>query len=839
MDDLWAEADYIAICNNIVRDKSLSSTQTIERLQCVLRHLDSLKKTNPKYGEIFQRACNMLMYVYINQCHDLSSAKLVFEGMVNAKGVQLTEVSLTTLITGIVRLGTRADLYSFLNSLRKRNLLLETEFVYIRIMSALRHFKDVRGCSFYFAEMLEKGLESIQAYRFMMTLYRKDQQPEMIIKLYKQMRKKGLLTKPDASIYGLVIDALNQRPNKTKDQQQKLFDELRNYWIATMSESTAPTGENETNPRMIIYLLMDWDPLTALQDMKQFTQPVTQDFNEGLSAYVKQNQFDKALHLLKNMNKEKVKMDAYSYSILLDALAKDVNTPTDSVFQLYDEMIENGIKPDTIVFTSLLTACNRARDFPKALSVLEEMEKVDVKPNIYTYNSVFNVMASHAHITWNSAKKVWEEMLAIGIKPDTRTFNIYLSILANLMKQSPSQSQHQQKLILDVYRQMKYNTKSEPDYLSYTIVMNALANAGLLRAAMQVYNDTKLERVALPVSAYNTLMSALQKGGQVSEAMYVWHDMKIRGVLPDNVSYEIALEGCEQLGLTETIQKIREQRSKAKNARTKRFLKNREAKVNENPKTSLFVRGSTTSQVVNDALKDLYALKRPNAIHFTKKNELKPFEDEEKLEFFSQKNDSAHLIVGSHSKKRPHNVTFIRMFNHQLLDMYEFGLENAKSLSSIPGAKCSLGLKPLMVFNGERFDSEEKYKYIKNFFLDFFNGEETSAINLAGLEHVISLTAVPDSERILLRTYSIQMKKSGLKTPHVWNAACKKAKTAKAKKVKNIEVDEMGDKYGRIHLGKQDFNKIQTRKMKGLKKRGADEEEEEEVAKRQKVDDEE
>ena len=37
------------------------------------------------------------------------------------------------------------------------------------------------------------------------------------------------------------------------------------------------------------------------------------------------------------------------------------------------------------------------------------------------------------------------------------------------------------------------------------------------------------------------------------------------------------------------------------------------------------------------------------------------------------------------------------------------------------------------------------------------------------------------------------------------------------KKRKNMEVDEMGDLRGRLHVGKQDLNKLQTRKMKGLK----------------------
>ena len=35
---------------------------------------------------------------------------------------------------------------------------------------------------------------------------------------------------------------------------------------------------------------------------------------------------------------------------------------------------------------------------------------------------------------------------------------------------------------------------------------------------------------------------------------------------------------------------------------------------------------------------------------------------------------------------------------------------------------------------------------------------------------------------------------------------------------KNVETDLVGDKIGRIHLGRQDLADLQTRKMKGLKR---------------------
>jgi len=63
--------------------------------------------------------------------------------------------------------------------------------------------------------------------------------------------------------------------------------------------------------------------------------------------------------------------------------------------------------------------------------------------------------------------------------------------------------------------------------------------------------------------------------------------------------------------------------------------------------------------------------------------------------------------------------------------------------------------------------------------------------------------------------------------PVLLAASLKKPKLAKKdvesglgdkKKMRNKEVDEMGDLRGRVHVGKQDLSKLQGRKVKALKK---------------------
>lgn len=53
--------------------------------------------------------------------------------------------------------------------------------------------------------------------------------------------------------------------------------------------------------------------------------------------------------------------------------------------------------------------------------------------------------------------------------------------------------------------------------------------------------------------------------------------------------------------------------------------------------------------------------------------------------------------------------------------------------------------------------------------------------------------------------------------------------------MKNVSSDVLGKKYGRVHMQKQDFTKMATKKMKGLKRSRPSEEGEQGVEKRQRV----
>ncbi|KAF9528709.1 Brix domain-containing protein [Crepidotus variabilis] len=332
---------------------------------------------------------------------------------------------------------------------------------------------------------------------------------------------------------------------------------------------------------------------------------------------------------------------------------------------------------------------------------------------------------------------------------------------------------------------------------------------------------------------------------------------------------------------------------KAKNARSKRVLDARLPKEVEDARTTIFVKGTHTGDVLNSVMKELMALKRPHAIAFNKKNAILPFDtsstSHQSLEFWAGKNDASMFVVGQSTKKRPHGLSFVRMYDGRVLDMLEVGIENWAGMSSFKTPKSTPGHKPLMHFASELFDTHPRFVQLKSMLVDFFNGEEIDSICLPGIEHVISVSCAPTPStlntatlptsgvtqddtaslpKVHVRTYTIKLLASGTRIPRVelvpmgpsldlvmrrhqpadselWKQAMKRPKLKKTeverglgKKKKNLEVDDMGDLRGRVHIAKQDLKKLQTRKMKGLK--GGDENQDEDMedsreVKRQKV----
>lgn len=204
------------------------------------------------------------------------------------------------------------------------------------------------------------------------------------------------------------------------------------------------------------------------------------------------------------------------------------------------------------------------------------------------------------------------------------------------------------------------------------------------------------------------------------------------------------------------------------------------------------------------------------------------------------KNDCNLFMFGSSSKKRPGNLVLGRLFEHELLDMVELGINEFKGLQDFENEKIGTSVKPCLVFNGPKWAQTEEMRRLKSLFIDAFHRDTVNAIRLQGVEHVLSFTLTDDNE-VLMRSYKILLKKSGLKTPRIelteigpsidftirrtkiasedlYKLSRRQPKQLKVTKKKNVSRDKLGNTHGRVHVGKQKIQTIQTRKVRALKK---------------------
>lgn len=105
--------------------------------------------------------------------------------------------------------------------------------------------------------------------------------------------------------------------------------------------------------------------------------------------------------------------------------------------------------------------------------------------------------------------------------------------------------------------------------------------------------------------------------------------------------------------------------------------------------------------------------------------------------------------------------------------------DTARTLSQFGGAKCRVGVKPLLSFSGTQFEDligggeGGKFALAKSMFLDFFRGAEAKEVDVEGLQWMINFSATEEEgeegtrEMVYMRCWRLVTKRSGQKLPRV------------------------------------------------------------------------
>ncbi|KAI8048633.1 hypothetical protein BDF22DRAFT_701855 [Syncephalis plumigaleata] len=302
------------------------------------------------------------------------------------------------------------------------------------------------------------------------------------------------------SIYNAILGA-QWRANPDSHRIVELYKRMRS---------------NGVRPNPMTYAITELSPDEGFSMMRGHDwNPTTQEMNAFLNDALKSNNFTAS-------KEPAIPLDAVSYAILIDAQVKANHV--DEAFELFKEMRDSGIAPDTVVYTTLLDACARSHDYARARMLFDGMLASDasVRPNIYSYNVILGMLARKGDLTeaqqlidtmpthgnMKGAWQVYEKMCEQSITPDTQTFASLMELgVASFTNLAGHQRQHQYQ-----------------------------------------------NRIIAPMSAQ--LMQLYLEANQAAKAQAIWQQLRDHHITPNQHCIAAVLQACIQQGHLSTAHTI-------------------------------------------------------------------------------------------------------------------------------------------------------------------------------------------------------------------------------------------------------------------------------------------
>jgi len=209
-------------------------------------------------------------------------------------------------------------------------------------------------------------------------------------------------------------------------------------------------------------------------------------------------------------------------------------------------MKEHGIQPDAHSYASAMKACAEVGDHQSAALLFQRMADSGLKPMLHNYSVLVNALVRGKKL--NEAFDVVHTMMAHNVQTD---IVIHTNLLVGCINEGNlTRAWDHQELMMSTYH-------VEPDEVTYSILINAAAEAGEAERAMRLF-DQILEKKLTPTDvAYNTVIKAFAKRRELYKKCFEMADrMEANGYKADIITYSTLLHVCARNGDTDQAYKL-------------------------------------------------------------------------------------------------------------------------------------------------------------------------------------------------------------------------------------------------------------------------------------------
>ncbi|KAG2404924.1 Pentatricopeptide repeat-containing protein [Vigna angularis] len=215
--------------------------------------------------------------------------------------------------------------------------------------------------------------------------------------------------------------------------------------------------------------------------------PTVRTFTVLICALCEAGRKLEAMNLFREMSGRGCEPNAHTYTVLIDSSSKERNF--DDARKLLDQMLEKGLVPGVVTYNALIDGYCKVGKNSEALEILGLMDSNNCSPNSRTYNELICGF-------WQEALSLVDEMIKVNLKPTVET---YTNLIAEMLKEGDIN--HANKTLNQMI-----SSGCQPDVFAYTTFVHAYCSQGRLEEAENVMTKMKEEGIVPDSLAYTFLI---------------------------------------------------------------------------------------------------------------------------------------------------------------------------------------------------------------------------------------------------------------------------------------------------------------------------------------------
>ncbi|CAK9104578.1 unnamed protein product, partial [Durusdinium trenchii] len=243
---------------------------------------------------------------------------------------------------------------------------------------------------------------------------------------------------------------------------------------------------------------------------------------------------DEAWDILEEMQKQNLKADKYTVSILTKQLSDRISDKRRVPRGV--AMVEHFLKMqpedvDEVLVNSLLDVFCKLGDMPRLEATLDRMREYGIRGSAVTYGTIVKAYGRAGNI--DRVLQAWEEMQDEGLEANAVTYGCMLDACVKCG--------HLEKA-LQIFAIMKQRGLHRNTIL-YATLIKGFAKSKDPLAAKNLYREMRSERVPCNVVVFNSLIDACVRACDLQGAAEVLQEMTATNVRPDLITFSTLIKG--------------------------------------------------------------------------------------------------------------------------------------------------------------------------------------------------------------------------------------------------------------------------------------------------------